>query len=128
MANEFSISLYVGYDNGNAVTQISPGAINVDQTTPGYIDRTMALTTSYSTLDIGDIGTSRFLYFRHVDSSTAHALMAVAGYTSTGGATNTELSTIKKNDVAWLPMKNAADLKFKASSGTLKIKTIVFEA
>jgi len=128
MANEFQIELYVNYQTtGNLAMGITPPTIQQNQTKPGYARRTIAVGSTWTALDIGGVATERYLYGRHVDSSTNHIAMGVASFTSTGGATTVQTGEFYKNDPMWLPMYSAATVQFKTTGGSLKIEVCTFE-
>lgn len=107
MANEIKLSKTITYENGQLKYQYSPGVINLPQTTRGYVDQVVSVTSAEADYAV-TLTAQGFAQLRNLESTTT-------GKTIVWGTTAGLLFR--------LPPKAIADFQFASTASVLAMKT-----
>lgn len=123
MANEISITSAISCTNGNFILPSFGGAFNDDQTTagggvPGMLD----LTTAAETIDVSEITTEGWAWFKNVGANQAEIGISGGGY-------GFQAFALVPAGLPAGPFKLVTTQTYqaKATTGTTRLQTIILD-
>lgn len=105
MANEIKITKTIQYENGQLKYTYSPGTANLPQTTRGYVDQTVSVTSAEAAYAVTTVQPG-IAVLRNLEATTT-------GKTVTWGTT--------EGQIFRLPPKQMAMFQLASSTGVLKM-------
>ena len=125
MANEVTVSLSVGVNNGNHNESFTASGLRFDQAAQGVHGQIVNVTTNVQTLSVGAVTSAGYAGFRNLSTATSGtAYVAIGSY---DGTNIREFCKLGRNAAAVLPLVPTIALAARSYGTTGKIRYVVFQ-
>lgn len=121
MANELSVTTYISGAGGtNAYATVTGGsttAFNVDQSTKRYTKKVVNVGTSEETIDLDDVSSPGYAYFKNLDGTN---------FVQLGASTGVYFARINADKGAIIPLDSGVTIYAKADTAAVDLDVLVF--